>query len=94
MLDAWWYSICVLNTSIRLEITKRRSMSEFSRTMKKHCLWCKKEFSTRRMRQKYCCDECRYKHFHESRLYVRGDEWVQLQEFKESRLHVDSNDIQ
>jgi hypothetical protein len=67
-------------------------MVEYSRTTKKHCKWCNKEFVTRRLRQKYCCDECRYNYFHDTHLYVTSEVWAEYQRLKRLCLHAESNE--
>ncbi len=64
-------------------------MSTVTRTMKRQCILCGKEFITRRLRQKFCSEGCRYKHFQETHLLITLDQYTEYQKLKENCPHVD-----
>jgi hypothetical protein len=55
---------------------------------KKECLFCGKEFITRRLRQKYCSSECRCQHFHETHLLISQEQYEEYEKLKQACPHA------
>jgi hypothetical protein len=56
--------------------------------MTKKCVYCGREFTTKRYRKVYCSSKCRAQNFLDTHLVVRLQDWAEYQKLKESSPHV------
>ena len=58
----------------------------------KKCLYCGREFTTKRHRKVFCSSECRAQNFQDTHLLVTLEQWADYQRLKALPTGVGSNE--